>query len=268
MQQNLAQRTVPLLIPGPRICLCAGEVVRILGAEHSALQPRYFARAFIPLNLLAGFLQTAGLAILRANSLAPTPFGDAGAVIVVLTGTTMQAAVLASCLVLMAAAYARAASAVRRYGYTTFHADRGYVAPPLRFRAFAVTFPLAVLFLCTRCAYRVWFYYAAYRRVAAEGIGGGDGGETLYIFFEGAMLVEALATFAIFHPGLWLDDGMRGDDARGQTESQTAQTWENGVDAGADLEQVSRLIFARQPSHYPCDHYEKQPQVEVRESTV
>lgn len=212
-----------------RIQICATNIIRVLGAEHSFLKPGYYVRLYIALTIISGTLQILGLAISFADATLYSLGTLAGVGRwIVLGGVALQALTLVACLAFLGVVFVRAARAHRQYGYTTFHKDQGYVPLGSRFKMFLAVLPLAAASVLARCLYRVVFFYGGLKGSVAQN-------QALYIGCEGILLAEAIIVLTVFHPALWLDDGRRtGEEADGRPQSR---------DVEQSLGEVSRLIL-------------------------
>ncbi|ROV97580.1 hypothetical protein VSDG_04591 [Cytospora chrysosperma] len=191
------------------IHLCTAQVLTTLGTEHAILSPNSHLRVFIWTDLLAALLQAIGLGLTfslakQSGSWGITLPAQAGpGQAVMYAGLLLQTLALAAALILLAVAYVRAGKADRKYGYTTFQRDgTGYVSLSPRFKTFLAVLPLAGVCTLVRCAYRT------------AAVWGGLGSDTardevLWLAAEGVMLTEAMVSLAVFHPAIWLEDGIR-----------------------------------------------------------
>ncbi|KAK2022388.1 hypothetical protein LX32DRAFT_657734 [Colletotrichum zoysiae] len=207
MQSKALLTVAPVLLTSS-IYVCLAPMVRILGAEHSLVKPELYAVVLLPLDGLALLLQVAGLAVGFRNvpyALAPGhPFApNAAGAGIVLAGLVLQLATLAAAGLLLASVLLRAARARRRYGYTTFHRDVGYVPLTGRFRVFAAAVPSAMAVLSGRLCFRVAEYAGGWGGPLATG--GGE--EGLFIGLEGFLVGYALLAIVGCHPALFLKDG-------------------------------------------------------------
>ncbi|KAF4830328.1 Sphingoid long-chain base transporter RSB1 [Colletotrichum tropicale] len=204
--QGKALLTIAPVFLTSSIYVSLGPMVHTLGTEHSILPARLYAALLLPADLLALALQLAGLALSSSNapsailtdtktpSYTPTPAGAK----LVTAGLALQLATLIAAALLLASVLVRAALSYRRYGYTTFHRDAGYVPLPRRFRIFTMAVPSAMAVLFGRLCFRVAEY--------AGGVSAKDG-EGLFVGLEGLLVAYALVALVGCHPGLFLRDG-------------------------------------------------------------
>lgn len=173
-------------------------------------------------------------------------------------GLVLQTLALAAALGLLAVAYVRAGKVDRKYGYTTFHRDGvGYVSLSPRLKTFLAVLPLAGVCTLVRCAYR------------SAAVWGGLGSdiarhEVLWLAAEGVMLTEAMLSLAIFHPAIWLEDGIRRRSSSDDAELGDAGTSKlskrltagsfatemdepRNRDSRQDLEEFSQVLFTTNP---------------------
>ncbi|KAL0939134.1 sphingoid long-chain base transporter RSB1 [Colletotrichum truncatum] len=188
------------------IYVCLAPMIRILGNEHSFLRPHLYTAILLPLDGLSLILQIAGLAVgfqdvpsFIASNTSYEPNG-AGAKIA-LAGLVIQFLTLVAAGLLLASVLLRAAVAYRKYGYTTFHRDVGYVPLTGRFRIFAAAVPSAMAVLFGRLCFRVAEYAGGFRGRLATGE------EGLFVGLEGFLVAYALVAVVACHPALFLRDG-------------------------------------------------------------
>ncbi|GJC92064.1 sphingoid long-chain base transporter RSB1 [Colletotrichum higginsianum] len=213
------------LNPLRSIYVCLAPMVRILGTEHSLVRPELYTAILLPLDALALLLQVAGLAVGFRN--------------IVLAGLAVQLATLVAAGLLLASVLLRAARSHRRYGYTTFHRDVGYVPLTRRFRIFAAAVPSAMVVLFGRMCFRVAEHAEGFQGPLATG----GGGEGLFVGLEGFLVAYALAVVVGCHPALFLRDGKM--VSRIEAEPFVGIDGVGGVVRGAeherDLEELSKV---------------------------
>ncbi|KAF9879204.1 putative sphingoid long-chain base transporter RSB1 [Colletotrichum karsti] len=204
--QGKALLTMAPVFVTSSIYVCLAPMIRILGTEHSILKPQLYSAILLPLDGLALILQIAGLAVgfkdvplvlTSKESYAPNNTGAK----IVMAGLVLQLATLVIAGLLLASVLVRAAVSYRKYGYTTFHRDVGYVPLPRRFRIFATAVPSAMVVLFGRLCFRVAEY--------AEGFRGGlaTGDEGLFVGLDGLLVAYAIVVLVVCHPALFLRDG-------------------------------------------------------------
>jgi hypothetical protein len=182
-----------------------GEVVRILGTEHSRLRPGLYAAILLPLDGVSLVVQIAGFAFAFEDASTDAGLGTKTqtGMWIVTAGLGLQMATLAMALAMTGIVFIRAARAYHQYGYTTFHRDVGYIPLTTRFQVFAGILPMACLCLLGRLAYRI----------AALADGGLQGriakNEGLFAALEGLLVGYALVSLVTCHPGIFLEDGKR-----------------------------------------------------------
>ena len=122
---------------------------------------------------------------------------------VVVAGLTVQMTALLAALCLIGIVYLNAAAAYRKYGYTTFHRDVGYVPLDRRFQVFLAVLPVACVCVLIRLVYRINSF--------AQGLRGEwSMDQGMFIGFEGFLVVYALSMLSVCHPSVFMRDGMRG----------------------------------------------------------
>ncbi|KAK1994668.1 sphingoid long-chain base transporter RSB1 [Colletotrichum falcatum] len=243
--QGKALLTVAPVLVTSSIYVCLAPMVRVLGTEHSFVKPELYAVVLLPLDGLALHLQVAGLAVGFRNvpyALVPgDPFApDAAGARVVLAGLALQLATLAAAGLLLASVLLRAARAHRRYGYTTFHRDVGYVPLTGRFRVFTAAVPSAMVVLFGRLCFRVAEHAEGWRGPLATG---GGGGEELFVVLEGFLVGYALLAVVGCHPALFLRDGKMVSriEAEPFVGVDSAGSVGRGGEHGRDLEEMSKV---------------------------
>lgn len=180
-------------------------MIRVMGAEHSVLKPQLYSAFLLPLDGLAAILQVAGPAVgfkdvpLVLGSRASSSLDGSGANIV-MAGLVVQLAALVAAGLLLASVLLRAAVSHRRYGYTTFHRDVGYVSLTGRFRIFATAVPSAMIALFGRLCFRAAEHAEGFRGPLATG------DEGLFVGLEGLLVAYALVALVGCHPALFLTD--------------------------------------------------------------
>lgn len=214
--------------PITSIHLCTAEVLTTLGTEHAVLSPNAHLRTFIWADLLAGLLQAIGLGVTFSHAKQAGPWGitlpaQAGpGQAVIYAGLLLQTLALAAALSLLAVAYVRAGRADRKYGYTA------YVPLGPKFKTFLAVLPLAGVCTLVRCAYRTAAVWGGLGSATARD-------EVLWLVAEGVMLTEAMASLAIFHPAIWLDDGAGGRSARNRNNNNDVEQGGTGAAATSKL---------------------------------
>ncbi|KAK6226911.1 sphingoid long-chain base transporter RSB1 [Colletotrichum tabaci] len=262
LMQSRALLTIAPVFITSSIYVCLAPMVRILGTEHSLVRPELYTAFLLPLDALALLLQVAGLAVGFRN--VPYTLGpgdayapdDAGAKIV-LTGLAVQLSTLVAAGLLLASVLLRAARSHRRYGYTTFHRDVGYVPLTRRFRIFAAAVPSAMVVLFGRMCFRVAEHAEGFRGPLATG--GGGGGEGLFVGLEGFLVAYALAVVVGCHPALFLRDGKM--VSRIEAEPFVGIDGVGGAVRGAeherDLEELSKVYQRHHEEEEQLSRFER-----------
>lgn len=224
----LTSRSVPTIERGEvwldliafSIYTILGDIARVLGEEHSPLAPRLYARTLISLDGSGLLLQIIGLAIAFSSANPNDGIGPrlAQGLYVAAAGLTLQLTALVASLALIATLLARAAAAVRKHGYTTFHRDAGYVPLTGRFKALLAAVPAASTALLTRLLFRI----------AELSRGRVCGDEGVFIGLESAMVGVAVALITASHPAVLLRDG------RGRGMARARGKAGGGSGGGAD----------------------------------
>jgi hypothetical protein len=183
---------------------CLAEIARILGPEHSPMRPQIFRLFFPPQGATALVLQVTGFAIAFSDSEIQTGLGknERAGLWIVISGLALQLATLVIALIFLAIMFLGARKAHRRYGYTTFHRDVGYVPLTFRFQVFLAVLIMACLCIFSRLIYKI----AALTDGLQAGMAMDEG---MFNGFEGLVLGYAMASLVVCYPGVFLEDGKR-----------------------------------------------------------
>ncbi|KAF6829858.1 sphingoid long-chain base transporter RSB1 [Colletotrichum plurivorum] len=264
--QSKALLTIAPVFITSSVYVCLSPMIQVLGAEHSLLAPHLYTSILLPLDLLSLLLQITGLALgLRSapsiiTKSTPWVPDDAGAKVVT-AGLSLHLATLCAASLLLASVLFRAAAAYRRYGYTTFHRDVGYVPLPARFRIFAAAVPSALVVMFGRLVFRIAEYAGGFRSPLA--LGTNAGGEGLFVGLDGFLVAYAVAALVAAHPAQFSRDGKGGTGSR-EAEPFVPGAGGSGTSDGllmgehrAHLEELSKVYQAHHEEEARLSRFER-----------
>ncbi|KAI5921834.1 RTA1 like protein-domain-containing protein [Camillea tinctor] len=176
------------------VYLCLRKIVRAFGDANSRIPPAWYARIFIPCDILCLLAQSGGgtLSALAVKQRSSTDTGDS----IVLVGLSLQVATLLVFIGLVVD------FAVRTYLNSPSaldpHPAMVAVRASGRFRGFAAALALSTVCIFVRCVFRI-----------VEMSGGYAGPlmarQDLFVAFEGFMISVAVLALNLFHPTLCFD---------------------------------------------------------------
>ncbi|KAF2088721.1 RTA1-domain-containing protein [Saccharata proteae CBS 121410] len=171
------------------IYLCLGRIVVIYGETISRVKPRTYTAIFVSCDFLSLVLQAAGGGITATAHESQPSLSQTG-VNIMIAGLAFQVFSL-FIFICMCAEYAWRVHKNPSQLNGRFTALRS----TFMWKAFLAALSLATLTIFIRCCYRV-----------AELKGGFSGSlannQTLFLIFEGPMIIVACAALTIFHPGV------------------------------------------------------------------
>ncbi|KAK2739448.1 hypothetical protein FQN57_006577 [Myotisia sp. PD_48] len=176
------------------IYLLLARIVVTFGRDNSRIPPQWYPRIFIPCDILALILQSAGGALASADT-----GGDIGKDVMI-AGLVFQVITLSAFLVLAGDFAFRTYKRVSQYGAAALDPRHAQLRSSRRFHYFIAALSLSTICIFIRCVFRV-----------AELAEGWDGplmrNEGLFIGLEGVMIIIAVVVLNIFHPASCFTEG-------------------------------------------------------------
>lgn len=174
------------------------RIVVVFGRDNSRLPPQWYPRIFIPCDVIALILQSAGGAI-SSTADDDRDAADLGKNIMI-AGLTFQVVTVFVFIVLATDFAVRTWLRIKSLGANALDVRHQGLRSSFFFRAFLGALALATICIFARSCYRV-----------AELSGGWDGKlmseENLFIGLEGVLIAAACLALNAFHPGLCFREG-------------------------------------------------------------
>ncbi|KAL1962951.1 hypothetical protein VTN77DRAFT_9047 [Rasamsonia byssochlamydoides] len=172
------------------IYLCLGRIVTVYGAHLSRFKPRTYSVVFVTCDIISLILQAAGGAIAASGG---APDDEKLGEHIMLGGLIFQVVslVLFSVLCLEFALRVKKAPTQRNPVFT-------YVTGTFKFKAFLWSLAIATVAIIIRSSFRV----AELENGFASSIANDQG---LFMALEGPMIMLAVVSLAVFHPGYAFD---------------------------------------------------------------
>ena len=195
------------------IYLCLSRIVSTFGVENSRIKPLSYPRIFVPCDIISLILQAAGggIASVKVNEDEDPSLGNN----IMLAGLSFQVLTLLIFIVLALDFAIRTTGRIREFGQDALDYRHAKLRSSWQFKGFLITLSFATLCIFARCVYRV-----------AEMSEGWTGHliktQSYFIGLEGAVIVAAVLSSNIFHPGLCFKEAL---DSRTKSEKSRSQTW-------------------------------------------
>jgi hypothetical protein len=183
------------------IYLTLSRIVTTFGRENSRIPGRWYPGIFIPCDILALALQSAGGGIAsNANTDASANLGKN----IMIAGLVAQVVAMAIFILLAIDFAIRTWSRIRTLGDAALDPRYARLRSSFLFRGFLAALSISTLGIFVRCVYRV-----------AELSDGWNGrlmsNEPLFIVLEGVMIVISVLVLNAFHPGFCFREGYEKD---------------------------------------------------------
>lgn len=195
------------------IYLCLSRIVSTFGTENSRIKPLSYPRIFIPCDIASLVLQALGGGIASAKTHQnedPTVGNN-----IMIAGLAFQVLTLLIFIILALDFASRTISRIRKLGQDALDPRHAKLRNSLQFKGFIVALSFATLCVFTRCVYRV-----------AELSEGWSGNliktQRYFIGLEGAVVVAAVLSLNLFHPGLCFREAL---DYRTEPKQKGTRTW-------------------------------------------
>ncbi|KAH9909038.1 RTA1 like protein-domain-containing protein [Xylariomycetidae sp. FL2044] len=184
------------------IYFTVSETVTIIGADHSLIRPKNYPH-LVWIDVAGFVLQVAGVAVTFSDLSLDTGLGTNATPgsLVICAGTALQALSLLCFLMLFGVIVYKAKLEHRRFGYTSWHPERGFVALTQRFKIFVSMLVVAIICLFTRAVYRTMLLGMGLQSTMAQN-------EMLFAGLEGFLVVVAVVSLVVAHPASYLEDGL------------------------------------------------------------
>ncbi|KAF4343838.1 RTA1 like family [Fusarium beomiforme] len=181
------------------IYLCLRRIVTAFGPENSRLPPEYYTRFFIPCDIVSLFLQAfgGGVVAVAAQQYRSTRLGTD----IMIAGLASQAATILVFIICSADFALRSIRRQRVLGEAAFdqRAEIAEVRNSRRFQSFICALSLSAICILSRSAFRV-------AELSQGWTGSLMGNQTLFIIFEGILIVVAVISLNIFHPSFCMKE--------------------------------------------------------------
>ncbi|KAF2766153.1 putative RTA1 domain protein [Teratosphaeria nubilosa] len=217
------------------IYFCLDGIMTVFGAEASRFQPRTYSFIFITCDAIALVLQGIGGAL---SATATTLQGIERGIDVIIAGLYWQ---VFSMTLFIALVLEYAWVVWRKRGEVA--SESAKVRPSGCFRAYVACLSLAVLFIYTRCAFRI--------AELSDGFGSAlANDEVLLMVFEGAMVSTAVVLLSICHPGIAMrgQSQVRDSDSLASTGSVTSLQTDPRLDTQSSKKGFSVSISSTRSS--------------------
>lgn len=195
------------------IYLCLSRIVSTFGIENSRIKPLSYPRIFIPCDIASLVLQALGGGIASAKTHQhedPTVGNN-----IMIAGLVFQVVTLLIFITLALDFTIRTISRFHKLGQDALDPRHAKLRGSLRFKGFLAALSFATLCIFTRCVYRV-----------AELSEGWNGHliktQKYFIALEGAVIVAAVLSLNIFHPGICFKGAF---EARTEPNQEGSRTW-------------------------------------------
>ncbi|KAH6643617.1 RTA1 like protein-domain-containing protein [Boeremia exigua] len=195
------------------VYLCLSRIVSTFGTENSRIKPLSYPRIFIPCDIASLVLQALGGGIASAKTHQnenPTLGNN-----IMIAGLAFQVLTLFIFIVLALDFATRTIGRIRKLGQNALDPRHAKLRDSWQFKGFIIALSFATLCIFTRCVYRV-----------AELSEGWNGHliktQRYFIGLEGAVIIVAVLSLNIFHPGLCFKGALdTGTEAKGKSK----KTW-------------------------------------------
>ncbi|KAF3032959.1 hypothetical protein E8E12_000569 [Didymella heteroderae] len=195
------------------IYLCLSRIVSTFGTENSRIRPLSYPRIFIPCDIASLVLQALGGGIASAKTHQnedPTVGNN-----IMIAGLAFQVLTLLIFIILALDFATRTVGRIRRLGQDALDPRHAKLRNSWQFKGFIAALSFATLCVFTRCVYRV-----------AELSEGWSGHliktQRYFIGLEGAVIVAAVLSLNLFHPGLCFQEAL---DARTAPKEKRNRAW-------------------------------------------
>lgn len=210
------------------IYLTLSRIVVTFGPENSRIKPLSYPRIFIPCDIISLLLQACGGGLASAES--HTNRSPATGDHIMVAGLAFQVVTLGVFIALSLDFVLKTLSRWRTLGSAALDPTHEKLRGSRAFQGFLVALCLATICIFIRSAYRV-----------AE-LGEGWEGHLIktqhfFIWLEGFMVILAVLSLNLFHPGFCFREGY---ESKWRKAGKTPQTEKVGEESGSEREVVSR----------------------------
>ncbi|KAH8659929.1 RTA1 like protein-domain-containing protein [Xylariales sp. PMI_506] len=181
------------------VYLCLGQLVLVLGPEHSFIKPKAYAYVFMTMDILCLALQAVGggLSIAETSDTTGSTSSSTGIHIIV-AGLVLQVVSLACFILLFASVVLRSHIARKASRQPSPERQPGRYNPsPGKLRIFISSLFLVAFCILGRSIYRAVELAGGLSSPVAEM-------EGLFIGLEGVLVAVAELSLVVFHPSIWL----------------------------------------------------------------